>query len=102
MDTIIGVLGGEIISFCQNSILFSSQGGQVLQFVPAKIVWHAIVSNCSASLNIGKKLLNNGKKTGKKGRKIGKYGKNQTKMAEHRKTWQKNWLNMEEKGIAGH
>ena len=47
-------------------------------------------------------MLNNGKKTGKKGRKIGKYGKNQTKMAEHRKTWQKNWLNMEEKGIAGH
>ena len=39
---------------------------------------------CSASLNIGQKLLNDDSNTDKNGRKIGKYGRNQTKMAENR------------------
>ena len=51
----------------------SSQGGQVLQFCSAKLMYHPFVSHCSASLKIGQKLLNDGSKTGKNGSKIGKY-----------------------------
>ena len=36
-------------------------------------MYHSFVSHCSASLNIGQKLLNDDSKTGKNGRKIGKY-----------------------------
>ena len=76
--------------------------GQILQFRSAKLMYHSFVSQCSASLNIGQKLLKDDSKTDINGRKIGKYGRNQTKMAESRQTWQKTWQNMEEKGNAGH
>ena len=59
----------------------SSQGGQVLQFCSAKLMYHPFVSHCSASLKIGQKLLNDGSKTGKNGSKIGKY------MAETKQKW---------------
>ena len=61
----------------------SSQGGQVLQFCSAKLMYHPFVSHCSASLKIGQKLLNDGSKTGKNGSKIGKY------MAETKQKWLK-------------
>ena len=34
------------------------RGGQILQFCSAKLMYHSFVSHCSASLNIGPKLLN--------------------------------------------
>ena len=43
--------------------------GQVLQFCSAKLMYHSFESHCSASLNIGQKLLNDDSKTGKNGRK---------------------------------
>ena len=48
-------------------------GGQILQFCSAKLMYHSFVSNCSASLHIGKKLLNDALKRGKNRREIGKY-----------------------------
>ena len=59
------------------------RGGQILQFCSAKLMYHSFVSHCSASLNIGQKLLNDDSKTGKNGRKIGKY------MAETKQKWLK-------------
>ena len=81
---------------------YSLRGAKFIQFCSAKLINRSFVSNCPASLNIGQKLLNDDLKTGKNGRKIGKYDRNQTKMGENRQTWQKNGLNMEEKGTAGH
>ena len=57
--------------------------GQSLQYCSAKLMYHSFVSLCSASLNIGQKLLNDDSKTGKNGRKIGKY------MAETKQKWLK-------------
>ena len=56
-------------------------GGQTLKFCSAKLMYHSFVSHCSASLNLGQKLLNDDSKTGKNGRKIGKY------MAETKQKW---------------
>ena len=41
------------------------RGGQVSQFCSAKLMYHSFESHCSASLNIGQKLLNDDSKTGK-------------------------------------
>ena len=59
------------------------RGGQILQFCSAKLMYHSFVSHCSASLNIGKKLLIDDSKTGKNERKIGKY------MTETKQKWLK-------------
>ena len=59
------------------------RGGQILQLCSAKLMYYSFVSHCSASLNIGQKLLNDDSKTGKNGRKIGKY------LAETKQKWKK-------------
>ena len=48
-------------------------GGQVPQFLSAKLMYHSIVSQCSASLKNEQKLLHDDLKTGKNGRKKDKY-----------------------------
>ena len=63
------------------------RGGRIFQFCSAKLMYHSFVSHCSASLNLGQKLLNDDSKTGKNGRKIGKF------MAETKQKWLKTLKN---------
>ena len=72
------------------------RGGQILQFCSAKLMYHSFVSNCSASLHIGKKLLNDALKRGKNRREIGKYkAETKQKLLKTGKLGRKNLNNIE-------
>ena len=102
----IGVLGAFFRGGASNFFLpkvnpvlpkkYPLRGGQILQFCSAKLMYHSFVSNCSASLHIGKKLLNDALKRGKNRREIGKYkAETKQKLLKTGKLGRKNLNNIE-------